>query len=232
MARRKTQEEVEKIYEEQGYKLLSKYKNNRTPNIMKCPHGHITDTMTLWSFQKGCRCPKCSHKAKLTYEEVKQYFESYGYKLLSTKYIGANEKLKVECPKGHRFEISYAKFYTGRRCSVCNMSSGEQEVARVLDKYNIEYDIQYRFDDCKNILTLPFDFKLKKKGRPICIEFDGDMHFKPRGTDTIEYFIQRKINDGLKNEYCLNNGIKLIRIPYWETQNIEKILIKELNLYN
>ena len=58
------------------------------------------------------------------------------------------------------------------------------------------------------------------------------MHFKPRGTDTIEYFIQRKINDGLKNEYCLDNGIKLIRIPYWETQNIEKILIKELNLYN
>ena len=99
-------------------------------------------------------------------------------------------------------------------------------------KYNIKYDIQYRFDDCKNILTLPFDFKLKKNGRPICIEFDGDMHFKPRGTDTIEYFIQRKINDGLKNEYCLNNGIKLIRIPYWETQNIEKILIKELNLYN
>ena len=85
MARRKTQEEVEKIYEEQGYKLLSKYINNRTPNIMKCPHGHITDTMTLWSFQKGFRCPKCSHKAKLTYEEAKQYFESYGYNFLSTK---------------------------------------------------------------------------------------------------------------------------------------------------
>ena len=111
------------------------------------------------------------------------------------------------------------------------MSSGEQEIARILNKYNIIYDIQYRFEDCKNILTLPFDFIiLSKTFRPTLIEFDGDMHYKLRGTDTLEYFIQRKINDGLKNEYCLHNGIKLIRIPYWHFQNIEEILIKELNL--
>ena len=56
------------------------------------------------------------------------------------------------------------------------------------------------------------------------------MHYNMRGTDTLEDFIQRKINDGIKNEYCLNKGIKLIRIPYWEFKNIENILIKELNL--
>ena len=230
MARRKSQEEVEKIYEERGYKLLSKYINNRTPNKMQCPHGHISDTMTLWSFQKGYGCPICSHKAKLTYGQVKEYFASYGYELVSTSYIGAHDKLLIKCPQGHQFEMSYAKFYTGRRCPHCNMSSGEQEVARILEKYNVEYEIQYRFDDCKNILTLPFDFKLKNTTRPICIEFDGDMHYKLRGTDTLEYFIQRKINDGIKNEYCINKGIKLIRIPYWNFQNIEDILIKELNL--
>ena len=84
--------------------------------------------------------------------------------------------------------------------------------------------------DCKNKLTLPFDFKINGYLRPICVEFDGYMHYKPRGTDNIEHFIQRKINDGIKNEYCLNKGIKLIRIPYWEFKNIENILIKELHL--
>lgn len=229
--RKKTQQEVELIFSKRGYKLLSPYKNNRTPNVVECPHGHITDTITLSNFQKGLGCPQCSHKAKLTYQQVKNYFQQYDYKLISDTYINANEKLDIECPYSHSFQMSYGKFYSGRRCPHCNMSSGEQEIARILNKYNIIYDIQYRFEDCKNILTLPFDFIiLSKTFRPTLIEFDGDMHYKLRGTDTLEYFIQRKINDGLKNEYCLHNGIKLIRIPYWHFQNIEEILIKELNL--
>lgn len=34
----------------------------------------------------------------------------------------------------------------------------------------------------------------------------------------------------VKNKFCKDNNIKLIRIPYWEYDNIEKILIKELDL--
>ena len=30
--------------------------------------------------------------------------------------------------------------------------------------------------------------------------------------------------DGIKNNYCKNNNIPLLRIPYWEFNNIEKIL--------
>ena len=32
------------------------------------------------------------------------------------------------------------------------------------------------------------------------------------------------------SKYCKDNNIKLITIPYWEKNNIEKILIKELDL--
>ena len=230
MTKRKSQKEVELIYSKEGYKLLSKYTNNRTPNKLECPNGHITETITLSNFQKGTRCSICSHKAKLTLEYVKKYFNLYGYKVLSSSYVNANSKLLIECPKGHIFEMSYAKFYSGRTCPHCNMSSGEQEIIRILNKYNLDYDIQYKYEECKNKLTLPFDFKINKYIRPICIEFDGEMHYNMRGTDTLEDFIQRKINDGIKNEYCLKNGIKLIRIPYWEFHNIENILIKELNL--
>ena len=37
----------------------------------------------------------------------------------------------------------------------------------------------------------------------------------------LEYYKQ---NDNIKTQYCQNNNIKLIRIPYWELNNIETIL--------
>ena len=35
-------------------------------------------------------------------------------------------------------------------------------------------------------------------------------------------------NDKIKNEYCLNNNIRLIRIPFTEVDNVENILKNEL----
>ena len=37
-----------------------------------------------------------------------------------------------------------------------------------------------------------------------------------------------KIHDEIKNKYAEKHNWKLIRIPYWEFDNIEKILTKEL----
>lgn len=40
-----------------------------------------------------------------------------------------------------------------------------------------------------------------------------------------------KVNyDAIKTNYCKQNGIKLIRIPYWNLNNIESILDKELEV--
>ena len=47
MSKKKTQKEVELIYSKKGYKLLSKYINNRTPSKIECPMGHITETITF-----------------------------------------------------------------------------------------------------------------------------------------------------------------------------------------
>ena len=37
-------------------------------------------------------------------------------------------------------------------------------------------------------------------------------------------FRTRKLNDDIKNQFCLSNKIKLLRIPHTEHQNIDKIL--------
>ena len=39
-----------------------------------------------------------------------------------------------------------------------------------------------------------------------------------------------KCRDEIKTQYCKENNIKLIRIPYWEFDNIEEILNRELEV--
>ena len=39
-------------------------------------------------------------------------------------------------------------------------------------------------------------------------------------------------HDDIKNKYCLDNNILLIRISYWESDNIESFLLSELKKYN
>ena len=46
----------------------------------------------------------------------------------------------------------------------------------------------------------------------------------------LEKFNLIKKHDNIKTQYCKDNNIKLIRIPYWDYKNIEKILVEELNL--
>ena len=196
--RKKSQEEVEKIYEEQGYKLLGEYKNNRTPLKMVCPKGHITESMTLWSFQKGNRCPICSRRAKLPYSFIKEQFEKEGYQLISEEYINANTKLKTICPKGHQWNVTYAHFYDGKRCGKCKNSKGEKRIAEILMKFGIRFTEQKRFSDCKINYTLPFDFYLPDYN--VLIEYDGRQHYEiVERFGGLDGFIKTKIRDTYKN---------------------------------
>lgn len=123
--RKKSYEEVKAYIESFGYELLStEYINNSTKLDMICPKGHKFK-MAYTNFQQGQRCPICanesnSDKQRLSYDEVKNYIESFGYKLLSKEYIRAKEKLKMECPNGHKLEMSYDNFHSsGNRCKEC-----------------------------------------------------------------------------------------------------------------
>lgn len=116
-----------------------------------------------------------------------------------------------------------------RGCPICNESNLEKRIRKFLEKNNIIFDPQKRFDDCKNLLPLPFDFYFSDYNY-VC-EAQGIQHFFP-----VEHFggesgfNKRLINDQIKRDYCLTNNIKLIEISYKDYKNIEKILTKELNL--
>ena len=69
---------------------------------------------------------------------------------------------------------------------------------------------------------MPFDFYVPSIN--LLIEFDGKQHYEPLSFfGGIEAFEKLKTNDKIKNDYCEDNYINLIRIKYDE-DNIESIL--------
>lgn len=224
---------IKEYIENEGYQLLSnEYHTNQTKLLVKCINpNHIPYETTFAQFQQGKRCKECRDASyRFSYEYVKEFIESFGYELLSDEYKNANKKIKVRCDKKHEpYDVKFSDFQVGRRCPHCKKSRGEDEIVDILERYNIYYSHQHKFEDCKFYNHLPFDFYLPDYN--ICIEFDGWQHYK-----IVDYwggldgFIDRKIRDTVKNEYCKKNNIKLIRIPYWEFDNIERIIVNELNL--
>ena len=229
--RNHTYEDVVNITNEINYKIsedddltYSYYKKFK----LICNNGHIFH-MSLNDLLRGHRCPHCMGNAKLTLEYIKDYFRKYSYIVIDDKYINANSKLNVECPNGHQYSVRYSDFYSGKRCPMCNQSSGEQEIARVLDKYGIKYEVLYKFEDCRNKNPLPFDFYLNDYN--CCIEYDGEQHYIYGCFDMdLLDLMNRKYIDNKKTQYCKNKNIKLIRIPYWDFDNIEYILYNKLNI--
>lgn len=115
---KKSQEEVAATLIQDGYVLVGIYENYATPMETQCPEGHPF-RVTLGNFVKGHRCPHCHGVPRRTIESVRDYVESQGHKLLSTKYERSDAKLEIECPEGHQFRMSWETFLGGTRCRHC-----------------------------------------------------------------------------------------------------------------
>lgn len=222
-----TYNEVKTYMYEFGYELLSnEYHNNQEKLSIKCPKGHITD-ISFSSFKNGRRCKICANNQRLDYDYVKKYVNEYGYILLDNTYKNNNTKMNMICPNNHHIQLSFKHFQRGVRCSKCSCSSGESEIMKILDDNHIFYIHQHTFDDCVDKQVLPFDFFIPDKC--ICIEYDGIQHFKPIDQFGGETAFQDRIKkDTIKNNYCENNNIKLIRIPYWDFFNLEEIITDQV----
>ena len=222
-----TYEEAKSYIESFDYRLISnEYINNKTKLKMKCPKDHEFE-MRFDHFKRGIRCPICGGTHRLDYNYVKSYIERFNYKLLSKEYKNNRSLLDVRCPKGHEFKVKFNNFQFGSRCPKCAYSKGETELKRVLKELKIEYKHQHCFKNCKIKRCLPFDFYLPKYN--CCVEFDGRQHFEVVGAfGGLNGFIDTKIRDTIKTEFCKKNDINLIRIPYWDIDNIKNILLDKI----
>lgn len=226
---------------QKGYESLATiddYKDMESLLPYKCPiHGlKYISYNNLHYGDRGCN--ECGYKIrgdglKLNIETVRNKIEEKNHNewLNDTEYINAiTRNLEILCGNcGRTFIVSlnnYDKNITGK-CPDCNeVSIGEYLISIFLDKHEIPYERGKRYSDCKDKRTLPFDFYLPTYN--MIIEFDGPHHFME--VWGIEHFEMTKRHDKMKNEYCKNNNIPILRIPYYQGKQLDKILTEELHL--
>ena len=204
-----------------------------------CPkHGNVEQLYDNFvssnSICKYCADEQKADKLKYDTQALMDIIGSKNNNMLLNpeEYVCSNERnLKIKCGScGNVFIQSlnnYKRANLTGKCHDCNeISYGEYLISSYLDKYHVSYTRWYSFSDCRDKQPLPFDFYLSDHN--ICIEYDGQQHFYPKFGE--ESFKKTILHDSMKNWYCRWNNIDLLRIPYWERNNIEKILIEKLNI--
>lgn len=212
------------------YSLITKIDSDRKQKLpIRCSNGHLF-YQTIKDHSSGNGCRFCSFQCYDTETFIKLSNNRHGSKYDYSKSIYVNQDIKViiTCPKHGDFEQKPSNHYhLGNGCPRCRESQGEIEIRKWLSKNNIEFKKDKSIEGCVHINKLRFDFYLEKLN--ICIEFDGAHHYKPimqfGGLVEHEKVKQR---DLVKNKFCLDSGIKLIRIGYKDINRIPDILESEI----
>jgi Zn finger protein HypA/HybF involved in hydrogenase expression len=174
-------------------------------------------------------CPECnpSGRKKRTLDSIKSQISNLntGYEYDWDTYNGYfSSNFKIKCQKHGWFNQQVSNHLMGQRCPKCKQSKGEKEIEKFLIENSIEYETQKRFNNCKNKKMLPFDFYIPSIN--LCIEYDGELHY-----NSVEFFggnehLKKTLkHDAIKSKFCKENNINLIRISYFNFQNINKILL-------
>ena len=161
---------------------------------------------------------KCENIKGLTQEEfISKSKEIHGdifdYTILD--FSNVRNKVKLIYNGVIYEQLGYAHLQGKLPRGIQSESKGVTKIAEILTDKNIKYIREYKFEDCRNIKYLRFDFYLPDYN--ILIEYDGRQHFESIdlwGGDS--EFEKRKINDGIKNKYCKKNRIPLLRISHLE----------------
>lgn len=193
---------------------------------------HGVQKMMLDNLLRGHKCIKCSYESRFdniryNIDDVARNIESInGNKLLNPQdYKNVFMlNLQIQCSCGRVFITSYTNYTRANknRCDYCTNreSSGEKIIHEYLLDNNIEFEREKRFNDCKDKKPLPFDFYLPAYN--MCIEFDGMQHYKPVFSNN--GFKKTQQHDIIKNEYCNEKGIHLLRIPFYNASKINSII--------
>lgn len=146
------------------------------------------------------------------------------------KHYGTLWECKCDCGNTKITYGDYLRRGIVTSCGCLSESKGEFKIAKILEEENIKFKKEYVI--IINNIKYRYDFAILADNNNILyfIEFDGKQHFKSNeffgGKKQFEKTIK---NDNIKNNYCLNNNIPLIRIPYTKLDNltINDLLLKE-----
>lgn len=141
------------------------------------------------------------------------------------KYQDNDMFYKCRCDCGNIAIVSGTHLRSGHTlsCGCIKSSYYASLIGNILEELNIPYEKERTFKTCINPKTnnkLRFDFYIDNK---ILLEYDGIQHFKDS-----PILKEYQYRDNIKNEWCKQEGIPLIRISYKENKNINIDYIKSI----
>lgn len=220
--------------------ILSKYKG--VDNDIKCKckkHNYIWDT-TPYSLMKGdYGCKKCAYEAwsviqTKTNEEFITELKNVTndeYKVIDT-YIDSRTPITfLHKICGDTFKRRPSNFLIYQSCPHCIApTKGEQKIIDCLELNNEKYTFQKSYDDLRGINNglLSYDFYISDKN--LLIEYQGEFHDGKDNEYVAQNLDRQQEHDKRKRDYAKSHNIKLLEIWYWDFENIEKILTRELEI--
>lgn len=197
---------------------------------------------------KSCGCLQKEWAVKKNKEAALNIAGERKGTLVAIEQIGTSNSgnvWKIRCDCGNIFNMTIGewnrdKYGDGHRarltCPLCQETSkGQLLLRKIFQEHNINIIEEWTDNGkCKNPLTngiLRFDFYLPDYN--CCIEYDGEHHFEPNGGYFTEDFVNRvQYRDSIKNQYCEDKNIKLIRVPYTDYIKVNWEYLIERGLFD
>lgn len=208
--------------------------------LVECKHCGNRWMISPLKLMQGRRCPECRRKNtgdryRYSHEKLDEVLHNRNpyYDFVEYPEHTVKGKAKFICNLHDVEWVSSCEtvLYGTTGCPICGASTGEREIGLYLVEHKIKSKKKEQsFDGCEDRGKLRFDFYLPKYN--ICIEYQGEQHYEAirfSGTDdekAKERFERLKRRDEIKRNFCKENGITLVEIPYYEIDkhNVEPYL--------
>lgn len=172
-----------------------------------------------YSFERKLAC----------FQKAKKIVEKRGGKMLSQpyEYQTAHTKLKIQCPDGHIWFVTWSNLNLQKWCPKCNLHIGE-----LISKSAVEFLLDVPFEKVRpswlKFNTHPLELDAYNEKYKLAVEYNGQQHYQyvsnfHRSEDD---FKKQQERDKKKAELCKEHGIDLIIVAF--TTNNEDIC-KHLN---
>ena len=199
----------------------------------KCDCGNITYVPTNSLTSGNTQSCGCLHKDFLLNQLHPNLINQKFYHLTVLQKAGIDKNGKqlweceCDCINHTHIIVPTSSLTSGNTQSCgCQKSRGETQISYILNNHSIKFQTQKIFETCRfpdtNALA-KFDFYINNQ---YLIEYDGIQHFKE--STLWKNFEKTKEHDIFKNQWCKENNIPLIRIPYTHLNDlkIEDLLLE------
>ena len=196
----------------------------------KCKCGNETRVVTSDLVSGNTKSCGCLQKEKTSQRLDDLTGKKFGLLLvlerdLSDKnYKGHSTKWLCQCKCGKIVSVSRTHLIDGhsQSCGCLKMSHGELKIKQLLEQNNIKFIQEYTPTSLSFLGRFDFAILNSQDQLKYLIEYDGEQHFRPKEIFGGEKeFKIRQEYDNIKNKWCKENNIPLIRIPYTHFKEIE-----------